>query len=463
MASTQVDPAALYPPHVTPPPKPLGFPHNLRKLIGNNLEAIPEEAYHGSLVLAPGPPRMAFIVDPDLIKTILLDRFESFPKGRIQKEVLKPLFGNAMHAKEGAEWKWQRGAVAPLFRHNELLQYGPAMTAVAEATLQAWRATPPGAVRAIENDMIHAAYEVISKTILAGDTGGVAAAIEKGRSDYFNGVNWWVVYTILRLPNWVPRPGGRLMRAQEKRIRQGVADLIKARRSSNGQDEDMLSRWLGATDPGSGRKMSDEILVDNIVSFVVSGFDTTALSLTWALYLLSQSPDWEARMLEEIERVAGSEPITADDVPKLVVVQQVLNEAMRLYPAGPMIVRDIVEDMELGGKRLKAGTIGVIPIYALHRHRKHWNDPDRFDPARFAPDADPKPSRYQFMPFGAGPRVCIGAAFSMLEATIMLATFVRAARFEITPGFDPKPIAQMFLLPKNGMPMKVTMRDGGAQ
>ena len=148
MPSTQAEAAKFYPPHVTPPPKPLGFPHNLRKLISNNLEAIPEEAYHGSLVLAPGPPRIAFIVDLEIVKTILLDRYESYPKGRIQKEVLKPLFGNAMHAKEGAEWKWQRGAVAPLFRHSELLQYGPTMTAVAEATVEAWRTAPPGTVRA---------------------------------------------------------------------------------------------------------------------------------------------------------------------------------------------------------------------------------------------------------------------------------------------------------------------------
>lgn len=459
MASTQTETAPFYPPCVTPPPKPLGFPHNLRKLLGNNLEAIPEEAYHRSVVAAPGPPRMAFITDPDIVETILLERFEAFPKGRLQVEVLKPLFGNAMHAKEGAEWKWQRGAVAPLFRHSELLQYGPTMTAVAEATVEDWRNHPTGATRAVEHDMIHAAYEVVSSTILAGDAGGVAAAIEHGRSDYFDGVNWWVVYSILRLPHWLPRPRGRRMRAQERRIRQGVADLVEARRGANGRNDDMLARWLGATDPETGHTMSDDILVDNIVSFLVSGFDTTALSLTWALYLISRSPEWEGRMLEEIERVVGNDPVTAEALPKLIVVQQVLNEAMRLYPAAPMIVRDIIEDMELGGVPLKAGTIGLIPIYAIHRHRKYWDDPDRFDPSRFSPDAKAKHSRYQFIPFGAGPRICIGAAFSMMEATIMLATFVRAARFQTAPNFDPDPTAQMFLLPRNGMPMTVTMRD----
>jgi cytochrome P450 len=139
-------------------------------------------------------------------------------------------------------------------------------------------------------------------------------------------------------------------------------------------------------------------------------------------------------------------------------VQQVLNESLRLFPTAPVIIRDIVDDMEFNGVSIPAGTIGIIPIYAIHRHRSYWNDPDRFDPDRFSPNNAKKLNRFQFMPFGAGPRICIGAAFAMIEATIMLATFVRAAHFEVDPGFDPQPTARMFLLPRDGMPMRVTMR-----
>jgi cytochrome P450 len=135
---------------------------------------------------------------------------------------------------------------------------------------------------------------------------------------------------------------------------------------------------------------------------------------------------------------------------------------MRLYPTAPIIVRDILNEMEFDGLSVPAGTIGIIPIYAIHRHRSYWSDPDRFDPSRFSPDRKSKPSRFQFMPFGAGPRICIGAAFAMLEATIMLATFVRAARFTVEPGFTPQPSGQMFLLPKHGMPMRVTLRERAA-
>jgi cytochrome P450 len=129
-----------------------------------------------------------------------------------------------------------------------------------------------------------------------------------------------------------------------------------------------------------------------------------------------------------------------------------------LFPTAPIIVRDILTDMEFDGVYVPAGTIGIIPIYAIHRHHNLWSDPNRFDPDRFSPGREPKPGRFQFMPFGAGPRVCIGAAFATIEAIIMLATFVRAARFETISDFDPQPSGQMFLLPKNGMPMRVILR-----
>src|SRR4029078_1959740 len=153
--------------------------------------------------------------------------------------------------------------------------------------------------------------------------------------------------------------------------------------------------------------MSNENLVDNVVAFLMAGYDTTAFALTWTLYLVSQSPEWAERMHDEVVRVAGTAPVTAAHTRELVVVQQVLNESLRLFPTAPVIVRDIREDVELGGVVVRAGTIAIIPIYATPRHTEHWHDPDRFDPERFGPDRA-KPSRFQFLPFGAGPRICIG-------------------------------------------------------
>jgi len=454
--------APFYPPLVKPTARPLRFPFNLIKLLGNNLEIIPQQAYHQPVVISPGPPRIAFFTGAEVVKSLLLTRHAEFPKGGLQVEILAPMFGNAMISSEGREWKWQRATAAPLFRHDELLDYGPIMTAAAESIVDRWRAAPGDTVHMVNHDMMRAAFQVISSTMLAGGATEMIRTIEEGHAAYYRGINWWVMYRLIKLPHWLPRPGGKDVRAHETRLRQAVSALVQARKAEAGTGDDLLARLIRSSDPETGERMSDDLLVDNILSFLIAGFDTTAFALTWTLYLISKSPEWEARMLDEVERVVGSGPVTSAHVSKLTVVQQVLNESLRLFPTAPIIVRDILDDTEFEGVTVPAGTIGLIPIYAIHRHRAFWQDPDRFDPGRFAPDAPSKPSRYQFLPFGAGPRICIGAAFASIEATIMLATFVRAARFSVVPGFDPQPASRMFLLPRNGMPMHVTLRRSGA-
>jgi cytochrome P450 len=448
----------FYPPHVKPSTKPLRFPFYFTKLLRNNLEIIPEQAYWQPIVIARGPPRSAFITDSEPVKKLLCDRATEFPRSRKQIDPLKPIAGNSMLFAEGAEWRWQRGAAAPLFRHGELLRYGPIMSAAAEAAVAKWRAAAPDTVHAIDKDMIRAAFHVVANTMLAGGAEDTLHAIEKGHTDYYRSVNWWVVYTILGLPRWLPRPNGKSMRAHENRLRETVAELVRTRRAATEAGDDLLARLSSAADAESGRSMSDDRLADNILLFLMTGTETYAFSLTWTLYLISQSPEWESRMVQEIERVAGSGPITSAHVEHLTIVQQVLNESLRLFPIVPMIIRDIVDDIEFEGISIPAGTIGIIPIYAIHRHRTYWEDPDRFDPGRFSPDNPKKPNRFQFMPFGVGPRMCIGAAFVMIEATIMLATFVRAAHFAVDDDFDPQPSGQLHLVPKNGMPMRVTFR-----
>ncbi len=252
------------------------------------------------------------------------------------------------------------------------------------------------------------------------------------------------------------------MRRAERRMRDAVGDLVRARRAAPSQRDDLFARLLGAKDPETGRPMSDEQLVDNLLTFLLAGHETTAKALTWALYLVARAPAWEARMVEEIEHVAGGGPITAEHISRLTIVTQVLKEAMRLYPPAPVLTRIAKEPMEIGGKHVDAGSLIVMPIFAIHRHRRLWQDPDRFDPDRFAPEREQHYSRYQFMPFGAGPRICVGASFALIEAVAMLATFVRAAHFEVPAGHDPVPISRVTLRPRGGMPLKVWLRDSPA-
>ena len=248
------------------------------------------------------------------------------------------------------------------------------------------------------------------------------------------------------------------MRRHEQRLHDGVRGLIRDRKGKADDGIDLLSRLLVSKDPETGRGMSEERLVYNIIAFLVAGYDTTALALSWTLFLIAQSPEWSKRMQAEVDRVAGDGPIGPEHLEDLVVVEQVLKESLRLYPTAPIIVRDFFEDVVLGGVDVPAGTIGIFPIYAIHRHRGFWREPDLFDPSRFAPDAEAKPNRYQYLPFGAGPRICIGAAFALIEAKVMLATFIRAADFELLPGFSPRPTGQMFLTAAGDIPMHVQLR-----
>jgi cytochrome P450 len=176
------------------------------------------------------------------------------------------------------------------------------------------------------------------------------------------------------------------------------------------------------------------------------------------LYLLSESKDWAEKIREEIETVAGTEPIGAEHIGRLQLTQQVVKEALRLYPPVPSITRYAATDLDLGGQPILAGTLINIPIFVLHRHRGIWRDPDCFDPDRFAPEAEAKIARTQFMPFGAGPRTCIGASFAMIEATAVLATLIRGARFHLKAAHVPTPVSRVSLGPLGGMPMRVEVR-----
>jgi cytochrome P450 len=197
--------------------------------------------------------------------------------------------------------------------------------------------------------------------------------------------------------------------------------------------------------------MDDELLADNLLTFYLAGHETTAKALTWTLYLLARSPHWARKLREEIARVTGGAPIAAGHVDKLVLVQQVLKEAMRLYPPVPVMSRQPLVDIELGGRRLRAGSSVLIPIYAIHRNAARWERPDEFDPTRFAPEREAAIHRYQYMPFGAGPRICIGMSFAMLEATAMLATFLRATHFALADREEPVPMAGVTLMPGGGL------------
>jgi cytochrome P450 len=209
--------------------------------------------------------------------------------------------------------------------------------------------------------------------------------------------------------------------------------------------------------------MSDEDLRDNLITFISAGHETTALTLTWALYLISQHPPTETRLVEEIASVAGNEPIGPQHIEHLTFTKHVVQEAMRLFPPVAILPRAAERDTMVGAVSVKAGTTLLIPIYALHRHRLLWSEPDAFDPDRFASEKTGSRHKFAYLPFGGGPRGCIGLNFAMIEAVAMLATFVRSAHFTHDPAHKIRPLMRITMRPQGGMPMQVTFRASQEQ
>jgi len=406
------------------------------------------------------PGRVVAACAPEIVKTVLVDRREDFSgKPPLLRYLMGRLAGRSMHLAGEADWRWQRQTVAPLFRHSDILTYVPVMSDLASAMLESWQ-PHSGSIRDVAADMTLATYEVIGRTILVGGSEAVAEEIDRAHDPYQRALRWAMTYGLLKLPIWLPRPGRAVMNRRDANLRAIVGRMIDAYQVKAGTGDDLLGRLLAAKHPDIGEAMTREQLIDNILIFLLGGHRTTAKALTWTLYLLACAPEWQARLHDEIRVVAPEGSVTADHVGKLILTQQVLKEAMRLFPPLPFVARVAMRDTELGGNAVAKGTLISVPIYVVHRHKTAWSDPDRFDPSRFAEGAEPRPSSCRFLPFGAGPRVCIGSAFAMVEATVFLATFVRAARFDLpTPDFSPIPASSVVLEPKGGMPLAVTLRE----
>jgi cytochrome P450 len=360
---------------------------------------------------------------------------------------------------DGADWKWQRQTAAPVFRHNDLVGFVPTIVDAAERLLANWRDSDDGgALRDVDRDMTLVTFDVISQTLLPGGETHLGPLIARSNLDYQKPLGWRMAYANFGLPSWMPHPGKLRMQLAQRQLRSAVVALVAERRASPTVKDDLLQRLANARNSETNAQMSDELLIDNLLTFFMAGHETTAKALTWTLYLLARAPDWQNRILGEVRQVAGDDPIKPDHIDKLVITTQVLKESMRLYPPAPIMSRQSTVDTDLAGLPIKSGTQIIIPIYAIQRHRRHWSDPDRFEPSRFAPENETKISRYHYMPFGAGPRICIGMTFALIEGVAILATLVRAASFAAVSGHEPEAVSRVTLRPAGGMPVRVRMR-----
>ncbi|MGQ0457458.1 MAG: cytochrome P450 [Hyphomicrobium sp.] len=448
----------LYPPKVTPAARALPLLPFLARFVRNPLRSLPRAVYEEPIVLYGGKrPLVAWVTAPDLTDRILVKEAASFPKTRLDRRVLRPVVGDGLLTAEGEHWRWQRKLASPLFRHNELLGYVPAMVDAASEQLARWRAKGDSSIAEIDADMTETTFTVIGRTVLAGINEAEGAEIKRAGHAYLDPIAWEVAAALLLLPETMWHPGKRRMRQAALDGRAVVQRLLDQRRKAGAEGDDLVARMLAADNPNTGQPMTDAEIVDNLGTFLLAGHETTAKALTWTLYLLARAPEWQTRVREEVQRVTGGGAILAEHVTDLTITQRVLKESMRLYPPVPIMTRANPHgEVTIAGKTLPAPTLIVLPIYAIHRHRALWEDPDRFDPDRFLPEREDKYPRTQFMPFGYGQRVCIGAAFAMIEATAILARLVQGASFKWDGRHAPEPVSRVTLRPRGGMPLKVT-------
>lgn len=416
----------------------------------NVLELIPEIATRVPILSGRTGRRWHMVMDPAALKRILRDRVEDYPKSLVTKLILEPAIGDSLFVAEGASWLWQRRTAAPVFSQRHVAALGPVMTAAADrASIRI--AASAGRAADMFEEMVTATFEVISDVTLAG--GGESAfdrtAVHRAIEAYIGGTARISLLDLLGLPRWVPRPGRMLGSAQIGAMKRMADEAIDHRRSAPRPEvPDLLDLLMAGHDPETGRQMTTSELRDNLLTFIVAGHETTALTLSWALYLCAFAPEAQAAARAEAQAVLGDRAATAADVPALPRIRAIIEETLRLYPPAAFLSRTARVDDQLCDREIRKGDTVILPIYALHRHHALRDDPDQFRPDRFL---GPRPERYSWLPFGDGPRICIGANFALQEAVIILSTLLARFRFAPVPGRDPKPVMILTLRPEGGV------------
>jgi len=454
------------PPAPTPRPRPLGVVSLLKVLATNPLEAWTEAHFEEPIVAGGLPFGRAIVVsDPAAVRRVLLDNPRNYEKDWMQRRILSAGLADGLLSAEGHQWRVQRRALAPLFSRRSVMTFASAVVAAAEdlvARLDRQVSEPGGAVD-MAAEVTRLTLDVLEHTIFSDGVGADREDIRLAMQRYFEVASRIDPFDILGLPAGIPRPR-RLkvwstLRFFEKTIDMLIATRRRRRAEAPGDvPQDLLTLLLAATDPQTGERLTETEVRANVLTFIAAGHETTANCLTWSLYLLSQSPEWRERVCAEAEReLDRGDPASLVD--RLVETRAVIDEANRLYPPISAISRVARGDDELSGHRVRRGTMVVIAPYVLHRHRALWTQPDYFNPDRFLPGARESIERFAYLPFGAGPRVCIGSAFALQEACVTLAMLSRHFTVALAPGHTVRPVQKMTLRPDGGMPMMLRRRD----
>ena len=451
------------PPAPVPKEGPSGLFSFLRALRRNPLTTWLDEHFDNLVVAGESVlGRVTVMSDPAGIKQVLVDNAANYRKDDLQMRVLAPGLGRGLLTAEGDAWRLQRRTLAPLFNPRTVTGFAPAMIESAERMVRRWRRRD-GQSLDVALEMTRVTLDVLERTIFTQGLSRDPDALGRAITRYFEAIGPVDPLDLFGMPGWIPRLGRIQAIPAVRFFEEVVGELVEGRRALLARGEavprDLLTLLLEAADPETGKGLTDLEVRANIVTFIGAGHETTANALTWSLYLLSQAPAVRARIEAEVDAVAGDGPLDPEDVGRLVYTRAVIDEAVRLYPPVPFMSRAAIRDDRIGSLKIPARSVVAIVPWVLHRHRKLWDEPDAFDPGRFMPERRGAIDRFAYLPFGVGPRVCIGASFSLQEAVIVLAAVVRDTRLDLAEGHVVRPLHRITLRPEGGLPMRLTMRE----
>jgi len=417
-----------------------------------------EPILHGQSIIG----EICVVNDPAGIRHVLVDHAANYRKDDLQQRLLGPGLAGGLLLVEDDLWRRQRRLLAPLFTPRAVAGYKPAMAQSAQWLVDRWMRQRPQRVINVASEFSRVTLDVLERTIFPQGLGRDPSQFIHAVTDYFETAGRVDPLDLLRLPEWLPRLGRSRAKPALAFFGDAVQAMIDQRRAAladgaTSDGPDLLSALLLAADPETGAGLSEDEIRANILTFIGAGHETTANALTWTSYLLATHPHWRSRAEEEADALLADEGHipSPEDAP---ILRAVLEESLRLYPPAATLTRDAIAADVICGQRIGPGTRVVVSPWLVQRHKKLWTDADLFDPTRFLPEARDRIDRFAFLPFGAGPRICIGMGFAMQEAMILLAYILKYFRLDPAQDQAPQPVQRVTLRPEGGMPMILKRR-----
>jgi cytochrome P450 len=450
-------------PALAVPRRPEGRP-TLRKFLRsvreNTLTLYQPEDFGRDIIASRLLWRRRFVLnDPGAIKHVLLDNAANYTKSELSRRLLEPGIGRGLLTSEGETWRRHRRIMAPAFDHRSIVGYAPIMTEVTQGLMATWDALPDASEVDAAAAMMHATLHIISRAMFSSDSDAIVNVVESGVERYQRTVRPGLL-DLLQFPRWLarllsPLPTSGILDEFDKSVDQ----LLAARgRAPDAEPKDLLARLIAARDSETGGGTTAKEVRDQVATIFMAGHETTAQALAWTWYLLSQHPAAEARLHDELTSVLEGRAPRHEDLVNLPYTRMVIEESMRLYPPAHTMARQPVADDEVLGHRIPAASTVLIVPWLLHRKPALWENPGRFEPERFSTERAATRPRFSYIPFGAGPRICIGAAFAMAEAMLILATIAQRYRLHLKPEHPVEPQGLITLRPRYGLRMRLQRR-----